>query len=240
MGAMNAHLRTVTVAGLAALSLALAPGQPAASDTLGESQLREALLDPVDFPEGWASDSEEAAEERGFGVPEPSERGCRELFDSSAEGTQRAGFAKTQTGPFVTTVATAHASTGEARAALAEFRAAAERCDTFHTREGPGDRAVTVAYDEEPRGDPEALGEEAAALRFNRRLDGESVGTPVLVEVVIARVGPHLVRVAQAGREDRDTGSLTAIAERAVGKLTEVVRGDTPTPRPDQPGTTRL
>ncbi|WP_147472709.1 hypothetical protein [Streptomyces triticirhizae] len=237
---MNAHLRTVMIAGLATLSLGLAPGQPAASDTLGESQLKEALLDPVDFPEGWASDSEEAAEERGFGVPRPSEGDCRELFDSEADGTQRAGFAKTQTGPFVTTAATAHDSTGDARAALAEFRAAAERCDTFHTEEGPGENAVTVAYDEEPRGDPEGLGDESAALRYNRRLDGENAGTPVLVEVVIARVGPHLVRVAQAGREDPDTGSLTAIAERAVTKLTEVARGDTPAPRPDQPGTTRL
>ncbi|UED86531.1 hypothetical protein [Streptomyces profundus] len=237
---MNPHLRTVTVAGLAALSLGLAPGQPAASDGLGESQLREALLDPVDFPEGWASDSEEAAAERGFGVPRPSENGCRELFDSGADGSQRAGFAKSATGPFVTTVVTAHDGEEAARAALAGFRAMADECGTFHAEEGPADGAITVAYDEEPRGDPERLGDECGALRYNRRLDGETAGTPVVAEVVTARVGAHTIRVAQAGREGRDTGDVNGIAERAVDKLTEVIEGNTPKPRTDQPGVTRL
>ncbi|WP_062205024.1 hypothetical protein [Streptomyces sp. NBRC 109706] len=237
---MNPHLRTVTVAGLAALSLGLAPGQPAASDALGESQLRAALLDPVDFPEGWASDSEEAAAERGFGVPRPSENGCRELFDSGADGSQRAGFAKSATGPFVTTVVTAHDSEGAAGTALSAFRATAAECGTFHAEEGPAEGAVTVAYDEEPRDDPEALGDECGAQRYNRRLDGETAGTPVIVEVVIARVGAHTIRVAQAGREGPDTGSVTRIAERAIDKLTEVIEGNTPQPRTDQPGTTRL
>ncbi|SOD64456.1 hypothetical protein SAMN06297387_11722 [Streptomyces zhaozhouensis] len=237
---MNAHLRTVTVAGLATLSLALAPGQPAAADSLGEARLREALLDPVDFPEGWASDSEEAAEKRGFGVPEPSERGCRELFDSSVDGSQSAGFAKTETGPFVTTTATDHGSAGEARAALAEFRAAAGRCETFHADEGPAGNAVTVAYEAQPGEAPGGLGDESTALRYRRSLDGEGAGTPVRVEVVVARVGPHLVRVAQAGRDANDEDELAPLAERAVAKLAEVASGGTPAPSPDQPGTTRL
>ncbi|MDT0270766.1 hypothetical protein RM844_31305 [Streptomyces sp. DSM 44915] len=237
---MNAHLRTVTVAGLVTLSLALAPGQPAAADALGESQLKAALLDPLDFPEGWASDSEEAAAERGFGVPEPAENACGELFDSSADEAQRAGFAKTQTGPFVTTVATAHGDTAAARHALDAFRAAADACDTFHTEEGPAGDQTTVAYDQEPSGDPRALGDESAAARYQRRLGDPDTGPSVLVEVVIARVGPHLVRVAQAGREEPDADPLTAIADRAVAKLTEAARGGTPAPHPDQPGTTEL
>ncbi|GAA3853498.1 hypothetical protein [Streptomyces sedi] len=240
---MNAHLRTVTVAGFATLSLALAPGQPAADDSLGEARLREALLDAVDFPEGWASDSEEAAERRGFGVPEPSERRCRELFDSSVDGSQSAGFAKTETGPFVTTTATDHGSTGEARAALAEFRAAAGRCETFHADEGPAGNAVTVAYEAQPGETPGGLGDESTALSYRRSLDGEGAGTPVRLEVVVARVGPHLVRVAQAGRDAGDAaeeGELAPMAERAVAKLAEVAGGGTPAPSPDQPGTTRL
>ncbi|WP_147437636.1 hypothetical protein [Streptomyces radicis] len=237
---MDTHLRTAVVAGIAMLSLALAPGRPLASDALSEQQLREALLDAVDFPAGWASDSERSAARRGFGVPDPSESRCRELFDTDAKTAARAGFARTRSGPFVTTVAAAHRDTDRARRSLDALRDAVDgACRTFHATEGGGER---VAYDAE-RLDAASvgeLGEEALAVRFQRRVEGESATAPVVADVVIARVGAHTVRVAQAGRDDSGSGDIVAFAERAVEKLEEVAAGRTAVPRPDQPGTTDL
>ncbi|MGK5534026.1 hypothetical protein [Streptomyces sp. URMC 129] len=242
---MDAHhlrtLRTALVAGLAVLSLALAPGRPVAGDALSEHQLREALLDAVDFPEGWASDSEESAEKRGFGVPRPSEPACDGLFDVGGDDDDvaRAGFAKTRSGPFVTTVAAAHQDAGAAGGDMDDVRAALDECATLHTPEGPADKAVSVAYDAAPL-DVKRLGEESVAVRFHRRLDGETAITPVVADLVVVRVGAQTLRVAQAGRDDGGTGDVEKIAERAVEKLEEVAAGRVPAPRPDQPGTTDL
>ncbi|MDT0307456.1 hypothetical protein RM780_10830 [Streptomyces sp. DSM 44917] len=238
----------MAVTGVAALSLVLVPGQPAAADSLSEAQLREALLDAVDFPEGWAADSERSARERGFGVPEPTEPDCSGLFgsppeDGGDEGTAWAGFARTRSGPFVTTVATAHADAAAARSAVESAREALDgACATIHTREGAGERGVTVAYDAAALELKQAasFGEEAVAVRFQRRLDGEVATTPVVADLVIARVGAQTVRIAQAGRDDGSTGEVTEIAERAVEKLRQVAEGRTPAPSPDQPGTTDL
>jgi hypothetical protein len=221
--------------------------------TLGERGLRAALLDHMDFPAGWASDSRRTAARRGIGVPQPEEPACRELFESRETTTARAGFARTQTGPFVITVAAAHPGPADARRAVASFReTAATDCATFHTREGPEGNSITVAYE---AGEPaemepelERLGEDVeprhpqdiAALRYHRRLEGGSGGTPVIAEVIIVRVGAHTVRVAQTGRDDAGTGSVAAIAARAVEKLEQVCDGRTPTPEPHQPGTTEL
>lgn len=257
MGGMYAHhlrtLRTAVVAGLAVLSLALAPGRPTAGEALSEHQLHEALLDAVDFPEGWAGDSEESAEKRGFGVPRPTEPACDGLFDfSEGEGegeggsdgdgddtVARAGFAKTRSGPFVTTVAAAHRDAGAAGDDLDAFRAALDECATLHTPEGPADKAVSVAYDAAPL-EVRRLGEESVAVRFHRRLDGESATTPVVADLVIVRVGAQTLRVAQAGRDDGDTGDVEKIADRAVEKLEQVAAGRVPAPPADQPGTTEL
>jgi hypothetical protein len=225
-----------------------ADGEPG----LSERGLRAALLDHMDFPAGWASDSPRTAARRGIGVPRPEETACRRLFDSGEDTAARAGFARTETGPFVTTVAAAHDTPAGARRAVAAFReTAGADCATFHTREGPSGNSVTVSYEAgEPgamRPELERLGEDArdtedaAALRFHRRLaGGGSAGTPVIAEVVIVRVGTHTVRVAQAGRDDAGTGSVAAIAARAVEKLEQVCAGHTPTPDPHQPGTTEL
>jgi hypothetical protein len=206
----------------------------------------------MDFPAGWASDSRRMAAERGIGVPQPDEEACRSLFESAEKTTARAGFARTETGPFVTTVAATHPGPADARRAVAAFRQrAATDCATFHTREGPEGGSITVAYE---AGEPaemrpelerlgEALGEnneDSAALRYHRSVDGDTGGTPVIAEVVIVRVGSHTVRVAQAGRDDAGTGSVAAIAARAVEKLEQVCDGRAPNPEPHQPGTTEL
>ncbi|WP_159001452.1 hypothetical protein [Streptomyces sp. SBT349] len=237
---MYSHLRTAVVAGIAALSLALAPGRPLAADALSERQLREALLDAVDLPAGWASDSEQSAAKRGFGVPRPDEPDCGELFDTTTDPAARAGFARTRSGPFLTTVAAAHQNEDRARRSLAAAREAVDgACATFHAEEGPEGGDVRVAYEAE-RLDADSLGEESLAVRFHRRLDGESATTPVVADVVIARVGAQTVRVAQAGRDGADSGDLAAFAERAVEKLEEVASGRSADPLPDQPGTTEL
>lgn len=257
-------IRTVAVAVLAVLGLlagasnSTGPGAgPAgAAEPLEKAVLRAALLDHLDFPAGWASDSRRAAAERGFGVPQPLERECRALFDSGQAVSVRAGFARTETGPFVTTVAAAHRDPAAARRAVAAFREqAGTRCATFHDREGPKGDAATVAYEvDRPRAmEPELdrLGQgtrDSAALRYHRQLTGGSdsadspavAGSAIVAEVMIVRVGAHTVRVAQAGRDDAGTGSLAAIAERAVEKLELVCAGRTPTPQPRQPGTTDL
>ncbi|WP_059013436.1 hypothetical protein [Streptomyces specialis] len=247
------HLRTLWTAlavGLSVLSLALAPGRPAAGEALSEHQLREALLDAVDFPEGWAGDSEKNAEKRGFGVPRPTEPACDGLFDidggdgaddsdSDSDGVVRAGFAKSRSGPFVTTVAAAHPDAGAAGGDLDDVRAALDECATFHTPEGPADKAVSVAYDAAPL-ETGRLGEESLAVRFHRRIDGETASTPVVADLVIVRVGAQILRVAQAGRDDGALGDVEKIAERAVEKLEGVAAGRVPAPPPDQPGTTDL
>jgi hypothetical protein len=250
------------VSGLAALGLLAAvtvtgrtadagAGAGTDADTLDKSQLRAALLDHMDFPAGWASDSRQAAARRGIGVPRPQEAACRALFESREETTARAGFARTRTGPFVTTVATVHDDAADARRAVTAFReAAAADCGTFHAREGPEGHAFTVAYQaagpRELRPQLERLGadgQDSAGLRFHRRLPGEGSeagSTPVIADVVIVRIGTHTVRVAQAGRDDAGTGSVAAIAARAVEKLEQVRDGRNPTPDPHQPGTTEL
>lgn len=239
MGAMYSHLRTAVVAGVALAATALLPGRPVAADALSEKELRVALLDAVDFPEGWASDSARSARERGFGVPEPTERDCRELFDSAEETKARAGFAKTRSGPFVTTVVAAHEDEGAARRALDGLREATAECATIHTREGTSGGA-TVAY-EATTLDVDRLGEDSTAIRFSRRApEGETGDTRVVADLVVARVGAHLVRVAQAGRDDKGTGDVSDIAETAVRKLEDVCEGRSPAPRRDQPGTTDL
>ncbi|WP_190233147.1 hypothetical protein [Streptomyces avicenniae] len=237
---MYTHLRAAAVTGVALLGLTLLPAEHSVgTDTLPERRLRTALLDTMDFPEGWAGDSARSARERGFGVPQPQERSCRALFDSAEDTAERAGFAKTESGPFVTTVLASHGSQDAARAALATFERTAAECRTFHTREGPGRGTVTVAYEAADL-DLKGLGDESAALRFERRAEGAGGGTPVVADVVIARVGAQVVRVAQAGRDDRGTDGLEPIADRAVEKLEQVTEGEDPAPPPDQPGTTRL
>lgn len=245
---MDVRTRMAAVAGLAALGL-LGPvvAHPAdAEETLDEARLREALLDHTDFPVGWAGDSRRSAEKRGLGVPRPEERSCRELFDSLAGTTARAGFARTPAGPFVTTVAAAHRDTAHARRAVASFEKAAEQCGTFHAREGPAGDAVTVAYRAaEQAADPQLgrLGEESVAVRFHRHTgdgSGTRAGTGVVADVVIVRVGSGTVRVAQAGRDDGTTGGMAGLADRAVDKLRQVSTGRTPKPTPDQPGATEL
>ncbi|MEO3751291.1 hypothetical protein [Streptomyces sp. B6B3] len=224
---------------------------PVGTHALDEQGLRGALLDPMDFPAGWASDSRKAAEQRGIGVPRPQEAACGELFESGEEITARAGFARTQSGPFVTTVAAVHESPADAARAVAAFReTVAEDCDTFHDSEGPAADPLTVAY---RLGEPDALETElerlgeadadSAALRYHRKAPegaAEVGGTAVIADVMIVRVGTHTVRVTQAGRDDAGTGSVAEIAARAVDKLQEVCAGQTPTPDPDQPGTTEL
>ncbi|WP_129840098.1 hypothetical protein [Streptomyces sp. RFCAC02] len=237
---MYTHLRAAAVTGVALLGLTVLPAERSAgSGALPEPRLRAALLDTMDFPEGWAGDSARSAAERGFGVPEPSERDCRGLFDSAEETTARAGFARTESGPFVTTVLAAHESAAAARAALDAFDDTAERCRTFHTREGPGGGAATVSYHAAEL-DVGRLGEESTAVRFERRVDGPAHGAPVVADVVIARVGAQVVRVAQAGRADRGAGDLAAMADRAVEKLEQVADGQDPLPPAGQPGTTDL
>ncbi|RKN45660.1 hypothetical protein D7294_04095 [Streptomyces hoynatensis] len=227
------------VGGLAVLGFAVAPGLPLSSDTLSDQQLRAALLDPVDFPEGWASDSERSARQRGFGVPKPTEDSCGQLFDSEEDTTAKAGFARTRSGPFVTTVLASHEDPEEARGEFAQFRAQAQKCRTIHTREGPRGSARPVAYQASGL-DVKKLGEESTAVRFERRGEAGAHTGEVVAEVVIARVGAHLVRVAQAGREDGATEDVESIADRAVDKLEQVCDGHMPTPSPNQPGTTDL
>ncbi len=226
---------------------------PVGTHALDEQRLRDALLDPMDFPAGWASDSREAAEQRGIGVPRPQEAACGELFESGEVITARAGFARTQSGPFVTTVAAVHDSPADAARAVAAFReTVSEDCGTFHDSEGPADAPSTVTYrmgePDELDAELERLGgndEDSAGLRFHREEPegagaAEAGGTPVIADVMIVRVGTHTVRVAQTGRDDAGTGSVADIAARAVDKLEEVCAGHTPTPDPDQPGTTEL
>ena len=239
MGVMYAHLRMAAVAGLAFLGLATGLGLPLSSDALSEQQLQAALLNPVDFPEGWASDSERSARQRGFGVPNPTEDSCKQLFDSKEDTTAKAGFARTRSGPFVTTVLTSHEDAAEARGEFARFREQAHNCRTIHTREGPRGNARPVAYRAEDM-DVRKLGEESAAVRYERRGGAGTDSGEVVAEVVIARVDSHLVRVAQAGRADGGGQDVEAIAERAVEKLEQVCDGHLPTPSPNQPGTTDL
>jgi hypothetical protein len=196
----------------------------------------------MDFPADWAGDSEKAAAERGIGVPEPKEKSCRPLFDSSARTTVRAGFARTFTGPFVTTTAAAHRDGAQARRAMADFREAAEDCAAFHSEEGGGDTALTVVYEAaEPEEQAAAtardgIGDEAAAVRFQRKQENAEA-PQVIAEAVLVRVGEHTVLVAQAGRDDPGTGSVRPLVDRAVEKLHEVTEGRRPAPSKEHPGT---
>lgn len=233
---MHWHLRTAIGAAGAALLLS-ATGPGASAGALDEEQLRQALLDHMDFPAEWAGDTEEAAAERGIGVPEPKERSCGTLFDGSARVTARAAFARTYTGPFVTTTAAAHRDADRARQAVADFREAAERCTSFHSQEGDGEAALTVVYevDETEPVASDGLGDEAATVRFHRKQEHPEAPR-VIADAVLVRIGEHTVLVAQAGRDDSGTGSLEPLAERAAEKLREVTEGRTPAPDTDQPG----
>src|SRR5690606_38563688 len=71
-GGMHWQLRMAIGAAGAALLLPAA-GAGASAGALDESELRQALLDHMDYPAEWAGDTEEAAAERGIGVPEPAE-----------------------------------------------------------------------------------------------------------------------------------------------------------------------
>ncbi|WP_461033060.1 hypothetical protein [Streptomyces mayteni] len=240
MGAMYSHLRIAVVAAVVLAATAVVPGRPPAGGALSEKELRAALLDAVDFPEGWASDSARSARERGFGVPEPTERECRELFDSAEDTKASAGFAKTRSGPFVTTVVASHEDEDAARGALDGLREATSECATIHTREGSPGGDSSIAYQAAAL-DVDEVGEDSTAIRFNRQAEeGESGETKVVADLVVARVGAHLVRVAQAGRDDSGTGDVADIADRAVRKLEQVCDGRSPAPRQDQPGTTDL
>jgi hypothetical protein len=234
---MHWHIRAAIGAAGAALLLpaAIAGASVAALD---EEQLRDALLDHMDFPAEWAGDTEESAAERGIGVPQPQERSCQTLFDHTAQVTARAGFARTHTGPFVVTTAAAHRDTEQARQAVADFRSAAEDCASFHSQEGEGDAALTVVYrvDEAEPVTADGLGEDFATVRFHRERESPDA-PPVIADAVLVRVGEHTVLVAQAGRDDSGTGSLEPLAARAVEKLRAVAEGRTPAPETEQPGT---
>ncbi|MBL1067756.1 hypothetical protein [Streptomyces sp. 7-21] len=255
---MHADIRktlpTVLAAALAALCGLAGPAAPPAGaagphrgdEPVTDRRLRDALLDAVDFPAGWASESPESAHKRGTGVPLPEEDACRRLFDHDGKArAARAAFARTRTGPFVTTVVTGYDEPADARRALRAFREAARECDTFHAEEGPADSSATVTYEAAQReasgvlSGAAELGEESAAVRYERKREGQAT-TPVLADAVIVRVGSYLVRVAQTGPDGPEAGGLADIAERAVEKLEQVTRGATPSPDPDQPGTTKL
>lgn len=234
---MQWHLRMAV--GVAAAALLLpAAGPTASAEAMDERQLRQALLDHMDFPAEWAVDSERAAAERGIGVPLPEERSCRVLFQSGAKHSETAAFARSISGPFVTTTAAGHRTAGQAQRAVADFREAAERCAAFRTEEGAGtETALTVVY-ESAEADPElrgGLGDEAAAVRFERVQEAPEA-PEVLAEAVLVRVGEHTVLVAQAGRDDQDTGSLRPLIDQAVEKLEEVAAGRTPSPAVDHEG----
>lgn len=234
---MYAITRTLVVPAVATVGL-LVSGPPVVAQTLDEDGLQEALLNAVDFPAGWAEESEEAVTERGLGVPQPKERDCRELFEGSADELARAGFARSHTGPFVTTTAAAHGDVDEAKDALAAAEVAAEDCTMFHTEEGPAGASVRVAYESAPL-EVDELGDGQVALSFHRSQD-EDASTPVTAEVVVVRVDSHLVRVAQAARADMDAGSVEKVAERAVEKIRQVAKGDTPVPPGDSSDATEL
>ena len=226
-------------------------GRP--SGGLDERRLRTALLDLADFPTGWAVDSPRTTGGRGRGVPEPRDPTCRTLFSttfsatldagqgaSGARHTVRAraqasaGFLRSRHGPFLSTAAGAFRTVADARAVLTAFERAGQGCRTFQTRQD--DR--TVSYVAAPLDLPD-LGDGSRAVRF--RQQGEEEAT---VEVVLARVGPNLVVVAQAGREaladvDDDEG-IEPLARRAVTKLRAVVQGRTPVPDGSHPGATDL
>lgn len=233
------HLRgaarpTVAVAFAVAL---LASGTPAAG-ALDEARLREALLAHTDLPPGWASDSERAAKKRGLGVPEPEDGDCRAVFNGDADAHARAGFARTPSGPFLTTTTATHGDADAARKAVAEFRAAARDCDGFRAREGPEDDETVVRH-RSAKLTVNGLGDGSAAARFQRAPASDDE-PPLVTDVVLVRVGEHTVRVAQTGADDPATGSAKQLAKRAAKKLAEVADGRAPTPAPDQPGTTDL
>lgn len=217
----------------------LALGVPsAAAEPLDERGLRQALLEVTDFPPGWATDSDKTAERRGIGVPSPVEDHCRELFESASGLAARAQFARSSSGPFVTTSTEAHAGPEQAREVLEDLREAAGECESFRAREGTGRHAVMVGYEAEEL-EMKGLGDDSVAVRFHRVLEGEAT-TPVVADVVISRVGSHTVRVAQAGREDVESERVEPLAVRAVERLQQVLDGIVPTPAPDQPDSVDL
>ncbi|MDB1088227.1 hypothetical protein PJ985_11700 [Streptomyces sp. ACA25] len=239
---MHWHSRmrlTALAAGAALLLPATAP--PASAAPVDEAGLREALLDQVDLPPGWAADSEQAAAERGIGVPTPREQACLPLFLDAAESVEaraRADFARTPSGPFLVTTAASHDSEAAARAAVEAFTEATRECRTFQTEEGVEEYTVTIVYRATDL-DVEGLGDESTAIRFHRQPETPD-DPPVITDVVLVRVGEHTVRVAQAGRDDPGTENIEPLAERAAEKLREVSEGRTPLPPADQPGAVDL
>ncbi|WP_130797136.1 hypothetical protein [Streptomyces otsuchiensis] len=230
---MRWQLRVVIGAAGAALLLPAA-GSSASADALDEDELRQALLDHMDFPEDWAVDSAEAEQQRGIGVPTPQDEACGGLFDSSAPTTASTGFARSFSGPFVTTTAAGHGGEEEARAAMEDFRRAGEECDSFESVEGAGHgpSELTVVYrsgEADTVTMDDSVADEVASVRFEREQESEQA-PEVLAEAALVRVGEHTVMVAQAGRDDPGTGDLKPMVERAVEKLQDVADGRTPEP----------
>ncbi|UGY91365.1 hypothetical protein [Streptomyces gobiensis] len=224
------------------------PREPRGKPTgLDEERLRLGLLDLNDLPSGWATDSERAARKRGIGVPQPAEGSCRALFQSatdSAGTSAEARFARSRTGPFITTGAGAYTNDRTARSALAAFRKAAGECAKFQITEGPGEDAEPVTYEARKLAMPR-LGDESVAVRFAREGSGDEQLT-VIADVVYARVGASAVHLAHAGREDSGddsadgADSVTPMARRAVHKLRDVTARRTPRPTASFPGVTKL
>ena len=187
---------------------------------------------------------------RGRGVPKPRDTVCHALFSGApgartdaseaagstpgvrARAQATAGFLRSRHGPFLSTVAGAYRTVADARAALAAFERAGQGCRTFQAREE--DRTVT--YVAAPL-DVDDLGDDSRAARF------EQQGGKGAVEVVLARVGPNVVLVAQAGQQELDAvdgEGIEPLAKRAVAKLRAVAQGRTPVPDGSHPGATDL
>lgn len=214
------------------------PGAPDKVGQLDEEQLELALLDLNDLPAGWASDTEAAAKKRGIGVPQPTDKPCRALFDQGAGERVENRFARTEVGPFVINRASSHDSGDDADKRVEAYKKAAEECETFAIDEGPQGDTVEVTYRAEELDLP-ALGDDSVAVRFVREGPGDE-GMTVLADVVYVRVGESSVHLAQAGIDDEDAGDVEPLVRRAVDKLSEVASDKTPEPTGSFPDVTQL
>lgn len=205
---------------------------------LDKEKLELALLDLNDLPEGWASDTEGAAKERGIGVPQPKDQPCRALFDQRARGQVENRFARTEVGPFVITRAASHESGEHADKTVEGYRKAAKECEGFAVAEGPEGDTTEVNYQADELDMPQ-LGDESIAVRFVREGPGDEEMT-VLADVVYVRVGGNSVHLAQAGIDDEGAGDVEPLVRRAVDKLTEVASDKTPEPTGSFPDVTQL